>query len=277
MRLDELGIDTRAVERAFATVMPVTEEIEGQDVFVAVRCLPLTDSNRITGGVLLLRDVSDLRRRDRRLATMDATIREVHHRVKNNLQTVSSLFRLKARREPPGSSRAVLEDMERRISSIALIHEILSRETGESVDLNEVVRQLVRVAEEGVFTAEQPVRFRVHGDGGVLPADIATPLGMVLTELLTNAAEHGFPPGWSQPEGAHVQVTLVNTGDALIVRVHDNGVGWPEGFDIAESQSLGLTIARNLVLTQLNGTIDTRNDSGAVSEIRIPITSPEVP
>jgi two-component sensor histidine kinase len=272
MRLDELGIDTAAVDRAFATVMPVTEEIERPDVIVAIRCLPLVDGRQITGGVLLMRDVSDLRRRDRLLVSMDATIREVHHRVKNNLQTTSSLLRLQARREPAGTSgRTALEDAERRISSIALIHEILSRDTGDSVDVNEIVRELVRVAEGGVFTAEEPVRFRVNGDGGVLPADIATPLGLVLTELLTNAAEHAFPEGWSQPEGAHVQVTLLNTGDTLILRVHDNGVGWPDDFDISASSGLGLSIARSLVLSQLNGSIETRNDSGAVTEITIPI------
>ena len=98
------------------------------DVIVALRCLPLLEAGKVTGAVVLLRDVSDLRRRDRLLVTMDATIREVHHRVKNNLQTISSLLRLQARREPPGGGRAALEEAERRIRSIALIHEILSRE-----------------------------------------------------------------------------------------------------------------------------------------------------
>lgn len=271
MRLDELGIATYAIDRAFATLTPISEEIERPDVIVAIRCIPLLEGGKVTGGVLLLRDVSDLRRRDRMLVTMDATIREVHHRVKNNLQTISSLLRLQARREPTGSGRTALEEAERRIRSIALIHEILSRETGDSVDLNEIVVQLVRVAEEGVFTAGVPVRFRVDGDGGILPADIATPLGVVLTELLTNAAEHAFPEGWSQPEGAHVQVSLHNTGDQILVRVRDNGVGWPPDFDISGTKSLGLSIARSLVLSQLNGTLQTRNDSGAVSELTIPI------
>jgi two-component sensor histidine kinase len=204
---------------------------------------------------------------------MDATIREVHHRVKNNLQTISSLLRLQARREPPGSGRTALEEAERRIRSIALIHEILSREPDDSVDLNEIVVQLVRVAEEGVFSSEVSVRFRVHGDGGVLPADTATPLGVVLTELLTNAAEHAFPPGWTQPEGANVQVWLRNTGTELSVRVQDNGIGWPAGFDIARTTSLGLSIARSLVVSQLNGTLETFNDNGAVAKLRIPIAS----
>jgi len=271
MRLDELGIPTHAIDRAYAALAPVSEEIERPEAIIALRCLPLLEGGKVTGGVVLLKDVSDLRRRDRLIVTKDATIREVHHRVKNNLQTISSLLRLQARREPPGSGRTALEEAERRIRSISFVHEILSRDAGDSVDLNEIIVQLVRVAEEGVFSSEVQARFRVHGDGGVLPADVVTPLGVVLTELLTNAAEHAFPEGWSQPEGAHVQVTLANSGDELIVTVHDNGVGWPPDFDIATSRSLGLSIARSLVLSQLNGTIETRNDSGAVTELRIPI------
>ena len=273
MRFDELGLSATAIEQAFASHAAAAEELERPESVIAVRCFPLLEKGTVTGGVLLLHDVSELRRRDRLLVTMDATIREVHHRVKNNLQTISSLLRLQARREPPGSGRTALEEAERRIRSIALIHEILSRETGDQVDLNEIVVQLVRVAEEGVFTSGVPARFRVAGDGGVLPADIATPLGVVLTELLTNAAEHAFPEGWSQPEGAHVQVTLRNTGDELLVRVHDNGVGWPPDFDIEKTRSLGLSIARSLVVSQLDGSLRTRNEHGAVSELRIPIAA----
>ena len=129
MRLEELGLHAKSIERAFSPHRPVTEEIEAPDVIVAVRCLPLLIKHQVTGAVLLVRDVSELRRRDRLLLTMDATIREVHHRVKNNLQTISSLLRLQARREPPGGGRTALEEAERRIRSIALIHEILSRET----------------------------------------------------------------------------------------------------------------------------------------------------
>jgi two-component sensor histidine kinase len=270
-RLAEFGIQSAAIDRAFATRLPESDEIEAPDVAVAVRCLPLIEARVVTGAVLLVRDVSEVRRRDRLLVTMDATIREVHHRVKTNLQTISSLLRLQARREPSGSGRTALEEAERRIRSIALIHEILSREPGDSVDLNEIVVQLVRVAEEGVFSSDVAVRFRVHGDGGILPADTATPLGVVLTELLTNAAEHAFPPRWTQPEGANVQVWLRNTGTELSVRVQDNGVGWPEGFDIARTTSLGLSIARSLVVSQLNGTLEMFNDNGAVAKVRIPI------
>jgi len=273
MRLDELGIDTLAVDQAFATLVPATEEIERRpDVIVLLRCLPLLEMAVPTGAVVLMRDITDLRRRDRLLVSKDATIREVHHRVKNNLQTISSLLRLQARRVEEGPGRTALEDAERRIRSIALVHEILSRETGDQVDFNEIVRQLVRMAGEGVFATEHVVRFDVEGDAGDLPAALATPLGVVLTELLQNAAEHAFPEDWQVRSGggAKVEVRLANDGHELVVAVRDNGVGWPEGFSIDDSDSLGLSIVRSLVTSQLGGTLDLRNDGGALAELRLP-------
>jgi two-component sensor histidine kinase len=272
MRLDELGIDGQAIDLAFSTRKPVTEEIERRpDVIVLLRCIPLLEEAKTTGGLVLMRDVTDLRRRDRLLVTMDATIREVHHRVKNNLQTISSLLRLQARRLDEGAGRTALEDAERRIRSIALVHEILSRETGDQVDFNEIVRQLVRMAEEGVFASEQQVRFRVNGEAGDLPAALATPLGVVLTELLQNAAEHAFPPDRWTGDEARVDVLLHNNSKDLEVQVRDNGVGWPEQFSIDTSDSLGLSIVRSLVTSQLGGTLSQRNDAGAVTELRIPL------
>lgn len=281
VRFDELGIETQAVDLAFGSRAPVTEEIErGPDVIVVVRCIPLLEAGKPSGAVVLMRDVSDLRRRDRLLVTMDATIREVHHRVKNNLQTISSLLRLQARRLEAGAGRTALEDAERRIRSIALVHEILSRETGDQVDFNEIVHQLVRMAEEGVFATEQAVRFRVHGDAGDVPAALATPLGVILTELLQNAAEHAFTEDWRPWEagqGPAVDVFLANDGSELCVEVRDNGVGWPEGFRVEASDSLGLPIVRSLVNSQLAGALELSNDAGAVASLRIPISEEQAP
>jgi two-component system, sensor histidine kinase PdtaS len=285
MRLDELGIETAAVDESLVSMVPVTEEIErSPDVIVVLRSIPLIEAGQTTGAVVLLRDVSDLRYRDRMLVTMDATIREVHHRVKNNLQTISSLLHLQARRLEAGPGRTALEDAERRIRSIALVHEILSRETGDEVDFNEIVRQLVRMAGEGMFAIEQAVTFRVEGDAGDLPASVATPLGVVLTELLQNAAEHAFPEHWKPPvqdampngsvdgqDERRVDVIVANNGTDLVLMVRDNGVGWPEGFSIDKSDSLGLSIVRSLVTSQLGGTLELRTEGGAVAAMHFPV------
>src|SRR5207237_9389995 len=150
------------------------------------------DPGRIPAALALIRDVADLRRRDRLLVSKDATIREIHHRVKNNLQTISSLLRLRARRLDPGTGRTSLDDVEREIRSIAIVHEILSRDASEQVAFEEIIRSLVRMAEDTAHSLGKPVRFRTEGDAGELPADIATPLAVVINELFPNAVEHGF-------------------------------------------------------------------------------------
>ena len=115
----------------------------------------------------------------------------------------------------------------------------------------EIVRPLVRLAEEGLQSSDRPVRFSVIGDGGRIPARIATPLSVVLTELLQNAVEHGF--GYGDSDG-DVVVSLAHEGDFRI-RVTDNGRGVMHGFDLDQATGLGLSIVRTLVTTELAGTI----------------------
>ena len=280
LRLDELGVEETAVTRAFLEAVPVTEEIERRaDVIVLVQCIPLLDENGITGALVLLRDVTDLRRRDRLLVSKDATIREVHHRVKNNLQTISSLLRLQGRRLPPGEATVALAEAERRIRSIAVVHEILSRDPAQQVAFNEIVDPLLRMAKDGVLRADRPVLFTVEGEAGELPAELATPLAVVLAELLQNAVEHAFPDQDDDGDVAEgtgerrVDVVMSNDGTTLVVTVHDNGRGLPEGFSIDSGASLGLSIVRDLVIGQLGGTIEMRTDGGTVVELRVPVSS----
>jgi two-component sensor histidine kinase len=275
MRLGELGLEEVAIRTSMAIGVPVTEEIErGQEVTVLVRCLPLLDEGAVTGALVLLRDISELRRRDRLLISMDATIREIHHRVKNNLQTISSLLRLQGRRLEAPEAKAAIEESVRRIRSIALVHETLSRETGDDVQFNDIVRPLVRMVEESLVSPERPVRVTVEGDAGMLPAAVATPLAVVLTELVQNAVDHGFPDGVSDPAEAIVRVDLRNDGEALHLAVVDNGAGVPEGFRIEDATGLGLSIVRSLVTSQMEGTIALRaNDggSGTIVDVVVPL------
>jgi two-component sensor histidine kinase len=170
-----------------------------------------------------MRDVSELRRRDRMLLSKDATIREIHHRVKNNLQTIASLLRLQGRRLASPEAKQALDESVRRIRSIALVHETLAYEAGNTVPFGEIIRPLVRVVEDGLTSPDRHIRFTVEGDPGDLPAEVATPLAVVLTELLQNAVEHGFPDNGSGSirEGA-VLVRVARDNDEAIVEVVDN-------------------------------------------------------
>ena len=193
-RLTDLGIEESAIEWALASALPVVEEVERRpDVTVLLHCIPLLADDVVTGCLVLLRDVTDVRRLDRLLLSKDAAIREVHHRVKNNLQTISALLRLQARRLPPGGGRVALFEAERRVRSIAIVHEILSREPGDQVPFEEIVTSLIRMAEDSVVQS-RPADLRGRSeDSGEVPADVATPLAVVLAELLQNAVEHAFP------------------------------------------------------------------------------------
>src|ERR1700728_5317764 len=155
-RFVDLGVEVSAVEWALTTARPVVEEVERRpDVIVLVHCIPLVTHGSVTGAVILLRDVTDVRRLDRLLLSKDAAIREVHHRVKNNLQTISALLRLQARRLPPGGGRVALFEAERRVRSIAIVHEILSREPGDQVPFDEIVTSLIKMAEDSVVVSRR--------------------------------------------------------------------------------------------------------------------------
>jgi len=245
----------------------VVEEVERRpDVIVLLHIIPLLSHGVVTGAMILLRDVTDVRRLDRLLLSKDAAIREVHHRVKNNLQTISSLLSLQARRVDERAARVALHEAERRVRSISLVHEILSRDPSDQVPFAEIVVSLVQMAEDSVVSS-QPIIISTTGDLGEVTADVATPLAVTLAELLQNAVEHAFDPEPAVgPDGSldgsaedspvgHVDVTLSHTGSELIVAVRDDGHGLPEGFDIEKTTSLGLSIVRDLVASQLEGHI----------------------
>ena len=282
--LSELGFADSPLRQSFERREPVIEEFDQTpDVTLLVRCLPILDGAEVTGGLILLRDVTEVRRRDRMLLSKDATIREIHHRVKNNLQTISSLLRLQARRLTSPEAKAAVQESVRRIRTIALVHETLSREPGDDVAFIEIVRPLMRLAEEGLQSPDRPVRFVVRGDGGRLPATIATPLSVVLTELLQNAVDHGFPEG---SDGGTVVVQLGGTDEEIDVKVVNDGRGLDPHFDLDGATGLGLSIVRTLVTTELNGSITMRPGSpedfaavgldahrrgdGTVVELRLP-------
>ncbi len=256
MRLAELGFNDTPVRRAFESKLPVIEEFDQTaDITLLARCMPVLALGEVTGGVLLLRDVTEVRKRDKLLLSKDATIREIHHRVKNNLQTISSLLRLQGRRLSSPEAKAAVAESVRRIRTIALVHETLSREPGDDVAFLEIVRPLLRLAEEGLQSPDRPVRFTVQGQGGRLPSTIATPLSVVLTELLQNAVDHGFPEG---SNGGDVVVVLSNHDGSLDIRVVNDGHPLEPGFELNSATGLGLSIVRTLVTTELDGTITMR-------------------
>ena len=219
-----------------------------------MRSIPLRPQGDRSGALLLVRDVTELRSRDRELVTKDVTIREIHHRVKNNLQTVAALLRLQARRTQAEDAKAALEEAVRRVGSIAIVHETLSHAVEETVDFDEIADRLGAMVVD-VSGVEVPVRVVREGSFGKLASEAATPLAMVLTELLQNAVEHGYAGDSGRSEG-RVVVTARRIVGRLHVVVEDDGRGLPDAFDLDASTQLGLSIVRTLVESELGGVLE---------------------
>jgi two-component sensor histidine kinase len=263
----------RADEETLSAVLlgraPRDTEVGTDDVVLIVRAIPLRPVEERIGALVLLRDVTDLRRRDRELVTKEATIREIHHRVKNNLQTVAALLRLQARRMDAPDAKAALEEAVRRVGSIAIVHETLSQSPEEQVAFDEIADRLGRMVTE-VSALGERVRVRRTGSFGILPSEAATALAMVLTEVLQNAVEHGYPA--EAPAG-----TIVVSARRIVGRLHvtieDDGRGLPEDFDAEASTSLGLSIVRTLVESELGGMLEigaAHGQTGARVSVDIP-------
>jgi two-component system, sensor histidine kinase PdtaS len=231
--------------------------------FSGARDIPLTEHGQRVGAVLLCRDVSELRRRERELITKDATIREIHHRVKNNLQTVAALLRLQSRRMSSPEAREALGEAMRRVATIALVHETLSQTLDESVPFDDLVGRSLRLAAD-VATEGAHVRTTVRGSFGSIPAEDATALALILTELVTNAVEHGF----EGRESGTVEVIVDRQDDVIRVEVADDGSGLPEGRAGAGS-GLGTQIVSTLVTNEMRGTIEWSSREGGGTSVVI--------
>ena len=267
--LGDFDLDDQAVLEALADGEPLESEVEARGAVVLRRLLPLTREHEVLGGVMLIREVTELRRHERLLLYKDATIREIHHRVKNNLQTVASLLRLQSRRLGSPEAVQALAESVRRISSIALVHETLSQDSRQRVSFDKVAHRLVDMLAVGLTDPEQPVHMRLEGAAGELPAEVATPLALVLSELLQNSVEHAFPD-----RGGTVLVELDRRPASLVLRVRDDGVGVPDGWRIERDANLGLQIATTLVDSELGGKLSvgpSEDGPGTTCEAVLPL------
>ncbi|HWC15073.1 MAG TPA: histidine kinase N-terminal domain-containing protein [Actinomycetota bacterium] len=263
-RLDELGLGGTPIAHALRAQQLTDGELERGDATVRLRVLPLLDGGGVVGALALARDVSEVRQKERVISVKDATIREIHHRVKNNLQTIASLLRLQGRRLTSDEAKEALRESVLRIGSIALVHETLSEDPSDAAEFGEVARRIGRMVAEGLLLPERQIEIKVTGQAGPVGADVATPLAVMVTELLQNAIEHAFPDG--RPGTIAVEVS--RESDDVVVVVRDDGVGMPA--DALDGARLGLQIVRSLI-EELSGTFDVTGEGGTRVEVRVPV------
>jgi two-component sensor histidine kinase len=221
---------------------------------------------RLLGGVAV--DITEQKAAERALsvalAAKDVLLREVHHRVKNNLQTISSLLNMQAGLLPDVAARYALRDAQRRVHSMALIHEQMYGDKDmDAVDFGEYAKRLVRDLFEsfGIEAARVSLRFAL--DPLSLAMDQMIPCGLILNELITNSLKYAFPNGRS----GEILVSLrCADGKQVTMTVADNGVGLPPGIDEKRSESLGMRIVE-ILTRQLGGSLDRQSVDGVSSAV----------
>ena len=243
---------------------PWRTDIEARGVTVSLRSIPIRNRGERVGAIVLCRDVTEVRHHEQELISKDATIREIHHRVKNNLQTVASLLRIQARRTHNEVARDALGQAMRRVAAIAVVHDTLSEGLNQNVDFDVVFARVLKLIAEIASSHNTTVHPTSSGSFGVLPSEYATPLALALTELVTNAVEHGLA---GRADG-EVEITATRTAELLSVKVRDNGVGLAEG---KVGSGLGTQIVRPLIQGELGGTIDWHTLMGRGTEVTIDV------
>ena len=222
-------------------------DLEFESLTIAVRSVPLLDSGKRIGAFVLCRDVSELRFRERELITKDATIREIHHRVKNNLQTVSSLLRIQSRQSSSEEVKESLQQAQRRVSAIAVVHDVLSEGVDQEVPFDQIFKRILQLIPETTSSYHNTINSEFEGSFGELSAERSTTLALVLTEIVANAVEHGI----GERSGT-IAVLAERDPKTLRIEVVDDGAGLPEG---KVGSGLGTQIVRTLVESELRGKI----------------------
>ena len=234
---------------------------------VADRSLMYRTIGFSSGALVLVEDVTDVVRREQELRVKEATIREVHHRVKNNLQTIASLLRIQARRTTSDEASRALAEAVERVSSMAVVHEMLAASTEESVDFSVAARTVVDMVRQSLAHSGAEITVVVEGETGLVPASVATSLALVCAELVHNAIEHGF----GESTSGRVTVSMRRLPGELHLVVRDDGTGLPEGFSLDSSANLGLAIVKTVVGDDLRGTLTFSSARGTTVTIRVPV------
>jgi PAS domain S-box-containing protein len=231
---------------------------------------PLQDEHGRPYGVLAYtRDVTHERHAaaelERSLGEKETLLREIHHRVKNNLQIVSSLLYFQSKKVRSAADAEAFSEARTRLLAMTLVHEKLYQSLELSrVEIGDYVRSLVAALSQ-TFDAGDRVRVDVHADELRLPLDVALPCGMIVCELTTNALKYAFPP----PRTGHTTVTVRSVADGVMLTVEDDGVGFPVGFDPLAVVSFGWILVGKLC-EQLGGTVVARSDRGAHVRVDFP-------
>lgn len=245
---------------------PYEREIQIRDIVLVQRDIKLEEAGVLQRRIMLLSDVSELRKKEREIKIKSAVIQEIHHRVKNNLQTIASLLRLQARRSKMPEVKSALQESTNRILSMSVVHEFLSQQDAEEIKVIEVTRNILNTVAPNMVSSDFQLEQAFDGPEVVLPSRTASNLAVIINELILNSIEHGFEGRDRGLIGLHTE----ETADGYVLELYDDGCGLPADFDLSKTRSLGLQIIRTLVADDMGGEIELFSRQGTHAKITIP-------
>jgi two-component sensor histidine kinase len=259
----------------------VSKELRFDQATIVLKAVLIYRSQQVVGGLMLVRDITDLIVKDKQLLMKSAVIKEIHHRVKNNLQTISSLLRLQMRRTKLPEVERVYRDSINRINSIAVIHEMLAYEGADSIPFQDVADRIVKNVISSTARPDQKIRASITGMELELASEQATTLALVVNELIQNSVLHAY----AHRESGDIRIQLAVADHEAILEVADDGIGMAASklestlTDLADSTEdkrshLGLKIVEMLIVENLNGELAFHSDSnGTRINISFPLSS----
>lgn len=261
------------VEKIMTTLRPASGEEQAGDVTLSAWGLPILSQGRVARTILLLTDVTAIREKEQQILVKNSVIKEIHHRVKNNLNTIAGILRMQARRSENEETREALRRAVDRILGISQIHDILARQSGENVDWLALLSRLVKLSLDSLTTKAR-VALVMEGETEplIIGSEAAVTLAVAVNELIHNALDHGFD---GFPHGT-LTIGVFREGERLHVYVKNDGNKLPEDFS-SRQYDLGLQIVRTLSEIELKGKFIFQNEEDRVAaHIYCPLSALEV-
>lgn len=253
------GLGNRALEK----------EVRMQHKTILVRTVPLFNNEEdLVGVLLIIRDVSDIKEKEKELLVKTLAIRQVHHKVKNDLHTLAALLRLRQRHCPSEEARRAYLEAISLLNTVATFHEISTRATAQFTEIREVVSRIARnIQEQYQFVGQADVS--ISGTEIKIASPKVTPVALIVHELIQNCFKH------ASTLSLRVHIHLARTDSSYRIRIWDNGRGFDPQVLEGRKQGTGLHIAHLLTREVFSGSVRLFNEEGAVVELEFPVSSLE--
>lgn len=266
-RITERALHLDAITDAYQQMRPVIFELHEPKQIFAQRLIPICQGKALKQAILIMVDVTELKKRDQQLLVKSAVIKEIHHRVKNNLQTIASLLRIQARKSKYQETKNVLRDCINQILSISVVHEFLSQQNQDNININTVARNIFELMIKNMTDPELGIQTEFNGEDIILSSERANTISLVINEITQNAIEHAFTAG----ADAKLCMSVYAQDGNVVVELQDNGRGLPTGFCIENSESMGLQIVKTLVEQDLKGSFSlSSTEKGTTAKVVFP-------